>query len=110
MFLHPDISALVGALLLRRPRNKLSMQASWKPLDKLSLSTTVGTFIDGNRDFSIPRLTAPGYTLVNLAANYEVNENFSAFGRIDNHPTGFLAPGFGIFGGLKVAFGPDVFL
>jgi vitamin B12 transporter len=71
----------------------------------------VGSFIDGNRDFSIQRLSAPGYTLVNLAANYEVNEHFSAFGRIDNlfnvlyqNPTGFLAPGFGIFGGLKVAF------
>jgi vitamin B12 transporter len=58
------------------------MQATWKPIDKLSLSTTlvfVGTFVDGNRDFSIPRLNAPGYTLVNLAANYEVTENFSAF-------------------------------
>ena len=96
------------------------MQAAWKPIDRLSLSTTlvfVGTFIDGNRDFSIPRLTAPGYTLVNLAANYEVNENFSAFGRIDNlfnvryqNPTGFLAPGFGVFGGLKVVFGKDGFL
>ena len=90
------------------------MQASWKPLDKLSLSTTlvfVGTFIDGNRDFSIPRLTAPGYTLVNLAANYEVNENFSAFGRIDNlfnvryqNPTGFLAPGLGAYAGLRMTY------
>jgi vitamin B12 transporter len=73
--------------LLRRPRNKLSMQAGWKPADKLTLSTTlvfVGSFIDGNRDFSIQRLKAPGYTLLNLAANYEVTENFSAFGRIDN--------------------------
>jgi vitamin B12 transporter len=101
--------------LLRRPRNKLSMQAAWKPIDKLSLSTTlvfVGTVIDGNRDFSVRRLTAPGYTIVNLAANYEVSENFSAFGRIDNlfnlryqNPTGFLAPGFSVFGGLKVTFG-----
>jgi outer membrane receptor protein involved in Fe transport len=56
--------------------------------------------------------TAPGYTIVNLAANYEVNEHFSAFGRIDNlfdvryqNPTGFLAPGLGVFGGLKVTFG-----
>jgi outer membrane receptor protein involved in Fe transport len=106
--------------LLRRPRNKLSMQATWKSIDKFSLSTTlvfVGTFVDGNRDFSIPRLNAPGYTLVNLAANYEVTENFSAFARIDNlfnvryqNPIGFLAPGFGIFGGLKVAVGPYVFL
>ena len=100
--------------LLRRPRNKLSMQAAWKPIDKLSLSTTlvfVGTFIDGNRDFSIRRLHAPGYTLVNLAANYEVSENFSAFGRIDNlfnvqyqNPTGFLAPGLGAYAGLRMTY------
>lgn len=106
---------ITGLELLRRPRNKLSMQAAWKPIDRLSLSTTlvfVGTFVDGNRDFSIPRLKAPGYTLVNLAANYEVSENVLAFGRIDNlfnlryqNPTGFLAPGFGVFGGLKVTFG-----
>jgi hypothetical protein len=28
----------------------------------------VGTFIDGNRDFSIPRLVAPGYTLETMFA------------------------------------------
>jgi vitamin B12 transporter len=100
--------------LLRRPRNKLSMQAAWKPIDQLSLSTTlvfVGSFIDGNRDFSIPRLTAPGYTLVNLAASYEVGENLSAFGRIDNlfkvryqNPTGFLAPGLGAYAGFRMTY------
>jgi vitamin B12 transporter len=109
---------ITGLELLHRPRNKLSMQAAWKPIDKLSLSTTlvfVGTFIDGNRDFSIQRLTAPGYTVVNLAAKYEVSDSFLAFGRIDNlfnpryqNPTGFLAPGFGIFGGLKVTFGEGI--
>jgi vitamin B12 transporter len=113
-----DRNEITGLELLRRPRNKLSMQAAWKPIDKLSLSTTlvfIGTFVDGNRDFSIPRLTAPGYTVVNLAANYEVSDNFLAFGRIDNlfnlryqNPTGFLAPGFGIFGGLKVTFGEGI--
>lgn len=66
---------------------------------------------------SIQRPKAPGYTLVNLAANNEVSEHFSVFGRIDNlfivryqNPTGFLAPGFGVFGGLKIAFGQEGFL
>ncbi len=100
--------------LLRRPRNKFSMQAAWKPVPKLTLSTTlvfVGSFIDGNRDFSIQRLTAPGYTVVNLAANYEVNENISAFGRIDNlfnvryqNPTGFLTTGLGAYAGLRATY------
>jgi vitamin B12 transporter len=100
--------------LLRRPRNKFSMQAAWKPVPKLSLSTTlvfVGSFIDGNRDFSVQRLTAPGYTVVNLAANYEVSENISAFGRIDNlfnvryqNPTGFLTTGLGAYAGLRATY------
>jgi vitamin B12 transporter len=100
--------------LLRRPRNKLSMQALWAPTGELSLSTTLiftGTFIDGNRDFSIPRLKAPGYTIVNLAANYALSESISAFGRIDNlfnlryqNPTGFLAPGLGAYAGLRITY------
>ncbi len=103
-----------GLELLRRPRNKLSFQAAWKPIDRLSLSTTlvfVGSFVDGNRDFSIQRLTAPGYTLVNVAANYQINENFLAFGRIDNlfnvryqNPTGFLTPGLGAYAGLRMTY------
>ncbi|HET6376731.1 MAG TPA: TonB-dependent receptor [Methylocella sp.] len=103
-----------GLELLRRPRNKLTMQALWAPTDELSLSTAlifVGSFIDGNRDFSIPRLKAPGYTIVNLAANYAWSESISAFGRIDNlfdlryqNPTGFLAPGLGAYAGLRVTY------
>lgn len=100
--------------LLRRPRNKLSMQAAWKPIDTISLSTTlvfVGRFIDGSRNFSIPRLNAPGYTVVNVAAHYEAGKNLSIFGRIDNlfnvryeNPTGFLAPGLGAYAGLRLAY------
>ena len=99
--------------LLRRPRHKVSLQASWMPIDPLTLSATlvhVGDWIDGNRDFSIPRLTAPGYTVVNVAANYTVNQNAKLFARIDNlfnehyqNPTGFERPGFGVFGGMLVA-------
>jgi vitamin B12 transporter len=71
----------------------------------------VGPWIDGNRDFSIPRLKAGPYTLVNLAGSYELRSGVQAFARIDNlldrryeDPTGFQRPGFGVFAGLKVAF------
>jgi vitamin B12 transporter len=107
------IDADTGLELLRRPRNKASIQAWWTPTDQLQLSATflyVGAWVDGNRDFSIPRLTAPGYMVVNLAANYLVNENVKVFGRIDNlfneqyqNPTGFERPGFGIYGGVRLA-------
>ena len=98
--------------LLRRPRHKGSISAVWRPIDPLTLSGTiisVGEFIDANRDFSIPRLTAPGYTIVNVAANYTIDKHATVFGRIDNlfdkryqNPTGFLRPGIGVFAGLRL--------
>jgi len=69
-----------------------------------------GSFIDVSRDFSIPRLLAPGYTVVNFAADYVVSDQVKIFGRVDNlfnvhyqNPTGFLQPGLGVFGGVRVA-------
>ena len=98
--------------LLRRPRHKASVTAAWMPIEPLTLSATVlhvGEWVDGNRDFSIPRLIAPGYTVVNLAADYRLNEYAKVFARIDNlfderyeNPTGFLRPGFAVYGGMRL--------
>ena len=106
------IDDTTGLELLRRPRHKATAAAQWNPIDPLTLSATVlfvGPWIDGNRNFSIPRLTAPGYTVVNLAGNYVIDENVTIFGRIDNlfdkhyqNPTGFDRPGLGIFGGIRL--------
>jgi vitamin B12 transporter len=97
--------------LLRRPKHKASLNATWRPADGFSASATVltlGSWIDGNRDFSVPRLTAPGYTIVNLAASFDINAHFSVFGRIDNlfdrhfeNPVGFLQPTLGAFAGVR---------
>jgi vitamin B12 transporter len=101
--------------LLRRPRHKASLTASWRPIDRLSVSATVlyvGSQVDGNRSFSILRLDTPDYYLVNLAADYDLGRGITAFARIDNlldqryeNPTGFQRPGFGAYAGLRVAFG-----
>jgi vitamin B12 transporter len=98
--------------LLRRPKHKTSLNGNWHATQRLSFNATVLTvssWIDGNRDFTIPRLTAPGYTTVNLAANFDVNSVLSVFGRIDNlfdrhfeNPSGFLQPSLGAFAGIKV--------
>jgi vitamin B12 transporter len=103
------IDATTGLELLRRPHHKYSVNVA---CDTLQLSATwlrVSDWIDGNRDFSIQRLTAPGYTVVNVAANYTVNQYTTVFGRIDNlfneqyqNPAGFDRPGIGIFGGMRV--------
>ena len=66
--------------------------------------------MDISRDGSIPRIDAPAYATVNLAANYRVDPHVTVFGRIDNlldrqyeDPIGFLRPGFGIFGGVRLS-------
>lgn len=100
--------------LLRRPKHKASISAAWQATDKLSLNTSAvhtGSFIDGNRDFSISRLKAEDYTVLNVSAEYALNENVSFTGRVDNvtnkhyqNPTGFENPGLGAYVGIKTNF------
>ena len=97
--------------LIRRPHNKWNFDARWQATSRLSLDAdliSLGSWVDGNRDFSIPRLQAPGYTTVNLAANYDVTGHLTVYGRITNladehyeDPDGFLKPGRGFFIGVK---------
>jgi len=100
--------------LLRRPRNKESLNAAWQATQAFSLNATVlavSSWIDGNRDFSIPRLRAPGYIVANLAGTYNLSGKVSLFGRIDNlfdrhyeNPIGYLQPRLGAFAGVKATF------
>ncbi len=97
--------------LLRRPKHKGNLNATWQTTEALLLSAsvlTVGTWVDGNRAFSIPRLDAPGYTTVSLAAALDLSRTFTVFGRVDNlfdrhyeNPVGFLQPAFGVFAGIR---------
>jgi vitamin B12 transporter len=100
--------------LLRRPKHKAALNTAWQATSRLSLNVTVlavGNWIDGNRDFSIQRLNAPGYTTVDLAAGYDVTRNWSLTARIDNlfnrhyeNPVGFLQPSLGAFAGISARF------
>jgi vitamin B12 transporter len=106
------IDAGTKLALLRRPRHKASLNASWQAMDDLTLDATLlytGPQIDGNRDFSIPRLKMPDVTTLDLAASYRLTEQWSLFGRIENafdtryqSPDGFQRPGIGAYGGIKV--------
>ncbi|MBV9262266.1 MAG: TonB-dependent receptor, partial [Pseudolabrys sp.] len=108
-----DVTTGLG--LARRPGNKTSLAAIWTPITGLTVAATVlhvSTWVDVNRDTAvfIPRLDAPPYTTVNLAANYDVDQRMTVFARADNlfnyqyqNPYGFLRPGLGIYGGVRVA-------
>ena len=106
------LDAATHLALLRRPRHKASLGADWQATDDLTLDATLlytGPQIDGNRDFSIPRLKMPDVTTLDLAASYKLTDKWSLFGRIENatdtnyqSPDGFLRPGIGAYGGIKV--------
>jgi vitamin B12 transporter len=102
--------------LLRRPKNKATLTAHWQVNAPLSLTATilyVGPWIDTDRDATVSGIPANAYTLVNLAASYDLGHGVTAFGRIDNllnrqyqDPLGFDHPGLGIYVGLRLALGP----
>jgi vitamin B12 transporter len=107
------VDASTGIQLLRRPKERWSATATWLPIDPLTLSATVlhvSDWLDVSRDGTVSGLVAPGYTIVNLRGDYAIGDKVKVFGRIDNlfnlhyqNPTGFLAPGLGVFGGIRIA-------
>ena len=102
--------------LLRRPKNKASATATWRASRRLRLAATavyVGAWVDGNRDFSVPRLTASPYATVNVSGDYDLGKGLTLFARIDNlldrryeDPVGFDKPGIGAYGGVRLALTP----
>ncbi|HEV7610303.1 MAG TPA: TonB-dependent receptor [Steroidobacteraceae bacterium] len=100
--------------LLRRPKHKASLSTAWQATKRLSLTAavvSVSSWIDGNRDFSIQRLTAQGYTTADVAASYGLTGNLTFYGRVNNlfdrryeNPVGFLQPPLGAFVGIRTKF------
>ncbi len=98
--------------LMRRPKHKASLDARWQATPKLSLDASllyVSSWIDVNREFIFQQLTQPGFTTVNIAANYDIDDHFALYGRAANlldeyyqRPNGFLAPSLGSYIGIKV--------
>ena len=106
------IDATTGLELLRRPKDKESLTGTWNPVDPWTFTAAVinvGPWVDADRFGLTPRLTAPGYTIVNVGGSYKIDDHATLFGRIDNlfnehyeDPTGFLRPGVGAFMGIKL--------
>jgi vitamin B12 transporter len=100
--------------LLKRPKHKVSLNATWQATPALSFTATAvytGKWSDINRDGTETGLFATPYTLVNLTGNYDLGHGVTLFARINNlldrhyqDPIGFQHQGLGVFGGVKVAF------
>jgi vitamin B12 transporter len=107
-----DVSQLQGARLPRRPRNEIYVSASylwWKRLRTVVEAKFVNAREELN--FGGPNFDIEDYSFVNIAAEYEVNQHFSIFGRIDNLTNeqysevfGFPALGRAAYGGVKMRF------
>jgi vitamin B12 transporter len=99
--------------LLRRPKNKASLEGTWQASEAASLTATalyVGSSYDFNRAGTATYLPLNGYVQVNVAGNYELGHGVTAFARINNlldrhyeYPLGFERPGLGVFAGVRVA-------
>ena len=78
-----------GLQLLRRPKEKFSVTAIWNPIDPLTFRQLSSTSAIGpiSTEIQACRLTAPGYTIVNLRADYAINDQLKVFGRIETSPT-----------------------
>jgi len=101
--------------LLRRPKNKFGLDINYHFLKKGNVN--LGVIYVGKRDdmdwsvWPARRVELDGYTLVNLAASYNITKNFQLFGRIDNlfnkeyeEAKGWGTPGLSFFGGIKLSF------
>jgi vitamin B12 transporter len=100
--------------LVRRPKHKADLNAAWALTKRLNLNATLlgtGSWIDGNRDFTIQRLKAPGYVTANLAGSFDLTEHFAVYARVENlfnhhyeEPIGYLQPTIGAYAGVKAKF------
>lgn len=107
------VDAILHVDLVRRPKEKWSATAIWLPTDQFTLSATVlhvGSWMDYETVSPYATVLAPGYTVVNLNGDYAVTGQVKLFARVDNlfnehyqNPLGYLAPGLGVFGGIRVA-------
>jgi vitamin B12 transporter len=110
------VDEATGLELQRRPYDKGSLTALWTPIDPLTLSGTlvaVSKWVDDydrNNANTAPGNFAPGYVIVNVAANYKINDHVTLFARVNNllnehyeDPLGFLQPGIGVFGGMRLS-------
>ncbi len=104
-----------GKELLRRPKNKVGFDASYRFADKGNVN--LGILYVGKRDdydyssWPAKRVGLGGYLLVNLAASCDVTRWLQLFARVDNlldreyeEVKGYGTPGIGAYGGVKVSF------
>ncbi len=89
-YTYTDTEDAEGQQLRRRPRHAASLSLNYRPTDPLNLNLTVrhnGSFVDTAFDsntFETYPVRLDGFTVVNLAANYQLDDRWQLFGRVEN--------------------------
>ena len=104
-----------GKNLVRRPRNKFGIDVTYRFLERGNVN--LGVVYVGDRDdndystWPATRVELDNYTLVDLAASYDITDNFRVFARMENildeeyeQVKGYGTRGFSTFGGMKLTF------
>ena len=104
-----------GEDLLRRAKNKASFDVNYRFLAKGNVN--LGVLYVGKRDdynyssWPAARVRLDSYTLVNLAASYDITDNIQISGRVDNlfdeeyeETCGFGTPGISAYAGVRLSF------
>ncbi|MBE9533323.1 MAG: TonB-dependent receptor, partial [Proteobacteria bacterium] len=82
--------------LLRRPKQKASFDVAFRATDKMTLTSSL--LYTGSRydvDGFGSRIKMGGYSVLNLAANYQINSQIRVFTRIDNFTSKDYEPAYG---------------
>jgi vitamin B12 transporter len=107
-----DISQPKGARLPRRARNEVYVSGSYFWFKRLR-TVIEAKFVNAREEinFGFPNFDIEDYSLVNIAAEYDVTPHFSIFGRVDNLTNehysevfAFPALGRAVYGGVKLRF------
>ncbi len=101
---------------VRRAPNIASLNLAWRaPQDRYGANLTVrynGEQTDNNFTLSgPPKVKLPSFTLINLGADYRINDTFQLYGRVDNlldrkteEVYTFRGPGRAFYAGIRAGF------
>lgn len=99
--------------LLRRPEHKIALLINSDLTEKVNINFEIiytGEREDKNfSSYPVERVVLADYTLINIAAHYDLLEFLRIYGRIDNlldkqyeEIYGYGTPGFSVYGGINL--------